>query len=181
MSPVTGTVVAVGRSGERGLAKAPRKQIRLLEHLGVECDVHLGRFARHTGRPPDQPNLRQVHLMHEEFHDELRSLGFYVGPGEMGENVTTRGIELLALPRRTRLVFAPEGPIVEITGLRNPCVKLDQLGAGLMSATVERAPDNALVRKAGVMGIVVRAGVIAVGDAITVEIPGGESAPLEPV
>jgi MOSC domain-containing protein YiiM len=178
-----GRVKAVSRSGERGVEKAPCDEIRLLEGLGVEGDVHLGERVRHRSRmrkDPAQPNLRQVHLVHSELHAELAGKGFAVAPGQMGENVTTQGIDLLALSTGTRLVF-PSGATVEVTGLRNPCSQLDGIQPGLMNATLERAPDGSLIRKAGVMAIVLRGGLVAPGDAIAVEVPAERAEPLVPV
>lgn len=127
-----------------------------------------------------QPNLRQVHLIHAELFDELRAKGFDVTPGLMGENITTRGIDLLGLPTGARLHIGA-GAVVEITGLRNPCTQLDGLQAGLMEATIVRDPARGLVRKAGVMGVVLVGGDVAAGDAVRVELPNGELSPLKPV
>jgi MOSC domain-containing protein YiiM len=182
--PVDGRVTAVSLSSERGVSKAPRERIRLLEGLGVEGDVHLGEQVRHRSRmrkDPTQPNLRQVHLVHSELHAELAAAGFSVAPGQMGENITTEGIDLLSLPAGTRLVFGGSGARVEVTGLRNPCSQLDGVQPGLMAATLERSPDGALIRKAGVMGIVVRGGEVAPGDAIEILVPAGEPQALMPV
>jgi MOSC domain-containing protein YiiM len=130
-------------------------------------------------RDPSQPNLRQVHLIHSELHDELRARGFNVGSGEMGENVTTRGIDLLALPTGTRLRLGADAE-VEVTGLRTPCRQLDGIAPGLMKATLERNGDE-LVRKAGVMAVVVAGGEVRPGDAIAVELPAEPRRALEPV
>ena len=129
---------------------------------------------------PTAPNLRQVHLIHSELHDELRAAGFDVSPGRMGENVTTRGLDLLELPAGARLQLGAAA-IVEVTGLRNPCTQLDGLQPGLMAATLTRAPDGKLVRKAGVMAIVLAGGDVSPGDPITVELPPAPRRPLEPV
>ena len=131
-------------------------------------------------RDPSQPNLRQVHLIHAELHDELRARGFALAPGEMGENVTTRGVDLLALPTGARLHLG-ESAVVEVTGLRNPCLQLDGLRPGLMKAVLDRDAAGNLVRKAGIMGVVVRGGELRPGDAIRVEAPAGPVHPLEPV
>jgi MOSC domain-containing protein YiiM len=133
-----------------------------------------------VARDPSAPNLRQVHLIHGEIHDELRAQGFDVTPGAMGENVTTRGIELLALPTGTRLGLGEEA-VVELTGLRNPCVQLDRFQPGLMSAVLERDDTGALVRKAGVMAVVLRGGDVRPGDAISVELPPAPHRRLERV
>ncbi len=176
-------VAAVARGSSHGPGKALDQRIRLVAGIGVEGDVHAGETVKHRSRvrrDPTQPNLRQVHLIHSELHDELRERGFEVGPGEMGENVTTAGIDLLGLPRGTRLRLGGEA-VVEVTGLRNPCVQLNGLAPGLMEATLERREDGSLVRKAGVMAVVVEGGQVGVGDGIAVEHPPEPHAPLEPV
>ena len=166
-------VTAVSRAPEHLFSKPNEEGIRLLAGLGVEGDAHLGRTVKHrsrVARDPCQPNLRQVHLIHEELHDELRVRGFEVRPGDMGENVTTRGIDLLGLPTGARLRLGDEA-IVEITGLRNPCVQLDRFQPGLMAAVLDRDENGGLVRKSGVMGVVLAGGDVRPGDAITVELP----------
>jgi MOSC domain-containing protein YiiM len=176
-------VTAVSRSATHTVSKPNEERIRLLAGLGVEGDAHLGATVKHRSRvrrDPAQPNLRQVHLLQAELHDELRDEGFDLAPGELGENVTTRGIDLLALPTGTRLHLG-EAAIVEVTGLRNPCVQLDDLRPGLMAATLDRDDDGGLVRRAGVLGIVLAGGEIRSGDTIRVELPSGPRPPLQPV
>jgi MOSC domain-containing protein YiiM len=176
-------VVAVHRSERHTLTKPSRLFIRLLAGLGVEGDAHQGATVKHrsrVARDPAQPNLRQIHLIAEELHHELRATGFDVGPGDMGENITTRGVDLLALPTGTRLSIG-EDAVVEVTGLRNPCKQLDRLGPGLMAAVLDRDPDGGLVRRAGVMGVVVEGGEVRPGDPIVVELPPGPARPLRPV
>lgn len=176
-------VEAVNRAPEHTLSKEGADLIRLLAGLGVEGDAHLGRTVQHrsrVARDPGQPNLRQVHLIHGELHDELRAQGFDVAPGTMGENVTTRGVELLALPTGTRLKLGADA-VVELTGLRSPCVQLDRLQPGLMAAVLDRDEDGRLVRKTGVMAIVVTGGDVRPGDPIEVELPPPPHARLEPV
>jgi MOSC domain-containing protein YiiM len=151
--------------------------------LGVEQDAHAGETVKHrsrVARDPTQPNLRQVHLIHAELHDELRAAGFPVGPGEMGENVTTRGVDLLGLPTGTRL-HVGDTAVVEVTGLRNPCGQLNGIQPGLMDATLARDAHGALIRKAGVMGVVVTGGAVRAGSPIRVELPAGGVQPLAPV
>ena len=131
-------------------------------------------------RDPAAPNLRQVHLLHAELHDELREAGFEVSPGRMGENVTTRGLDLLALPTGA-LLHLGDSALVEVTGLRNPCTQLDGIQPGLMAATLTRDEHGGLIRKAGVMGVVVAGGEVRPGDPIRVELPPGRMLPLEPV
>ena len=180
---MSGTVVAVSSSGTHTMAKPNREQIRLLAGLGVAGDAHQGETVKHRSRvkrDPTQPNLRQVHLIHAELQDELRAAGFAIAPGQMGENVTTRGIDVLDLPVGTRLRLG-ETATVEVTGLRNPCAQLDGVAAGLMAATLDRDEDGALVRKAGVMAVVLIAGDVRPGDPIVVETPPEPHQRLEPV
>ena len=178
-----GRVTAVSCSATHSLSKGNEPEIRLLEGLGVEGDAHAGTTVKHrsrVARDPSQPNLRQVHLIHAELHDELRGSGFSVSAGRMGENITTRGIDLLGLPTGARLRLGEEA-IVEVTGLRNPCAQLDGIRAGLMAAVLGRDERGALVRKAGVMGVVVAGGVVRPGDAVTVGLPPTPHRPLGPV
>jgi MOSC domain-containing protein YiiM len=165
------------------MAKSPASTVRLLAGLGVEGDAHEGVTVKHRSRvrrDPTQPNLRQVHLIAAELHDELQSSGLAIAPGQMGENVTTRGLDLLALPTGTRLHLGAHA-IVEVTGLRNPCLQLDGIAPGLMQAVLGRDEHGGLVRKAGIMGIVAGTGDVRPGDAIVVELPPLPHAPLEPV
>ena len=165
------------------MTKPEEEVISLLAGLGVAGDAHQGETVKHRSRVaqnPNQPNLRQVHLIHAELHDELRRRGFEVAAGQMGENVTTRGLDLLALPTGAMLRLGATA-VVEITGLRNPCLQLDGLQAGLMAATLERDAAGNLIRKAGVMGIVRRGGDVRAGDVIQVELPAEPHRPLAPV
>ena len=178
-----GVVEAVSLSGGHTMAKANRPSVRLLAGLGVEGDAHLGETVKHrsrVARDPTEPNLRQVHLIHAELHDDLRAQGFEVSPGEMGENVTTRGVDLLGLPAGARLRLGDQA-VVEVTGLRNPCAQLDGVQPRLMAATLGRDTDGALVRKAGIMAVVLAGGEVRPGDAIAVEAPAGPPIPLRPV
>lgn len=177
------TVVSVALSPVHTFSKPPALAIRVVEGLGVEGDAHAGVTVKHrsrVARDPNQPNLRQVHLVHAELFDELDASGFDIHPGDIGENVTTRGVELLRLPTGTRLHVGGTA-VVELTGLRNPCSQLDRFRGGLMQATLGRDADGNLVRKAGVMAIVVAGGEIRPGDAIAIERPPGEERPLETV
>jgi len=176
-------VTSVSRSGRHTFSKPVVLTIRLVPGLGVEGDAHLGEKVKHRSRVrknPDDPNLRQVHLIHEELFDELRQAGFSVCAGDMGENVTTRGLDLLSLPKGARLHIGDEA-LIEITGLRNPCRKLNRLQARLMAATLDRDAEGQLIRKAGVMSIVVAGGEVRAGDPIRVELPAGPPEPLAPV
>jgi MOSC domain-containing protein YiiM len=180
---MNGVVTAVSRSATHTMSKPNEPVIRLLAGLGVEGDAHLGETVKHRSRvrrDPTQPNLRQVHLIHSELHDELLAAGFGVAPGQMGENVTTRGIDLLRLPKGARLHIG-NAAIVELTGLRNPCVQLDGIQRGLMAATLSPAEQGELVRKAGVMGVVLSGGEVRPGDPIRIELPAGLQTPLAPV
>jgi MOSC domain-containing protein YiiM len=176
-------VTAVSRSARHTFSKPTLLTIRLIAGLGVEGDAHSGETVKHRSRVrknPLAPNLRQVHLLHEELFSELRERGFDVTAGAIGENVTTRGLDLLALPTGTRLRLGPDA-VIEVTGLRNPCGQLDDFQPGLMAATLGRDAAGRLVRKAGVMGIVLASGDVRPGDPIAVELPRGEQRPLEPV
>ena len=178
-----GTVIAVSKSPSHSFSKPNQKSIKLLTGLGVEGDVHLGEKVQHRSRvakDPNQPNLRQVHLIHAELHNELRERGFDVSAGQMGENITTRGINLLGLPAGTRLHIGKTA-IVEVTGLRNPCYQLDDFQAGLMKAVLDRDEQGNLIRKAGVMGIVLTDGEVYVNDDIRVELPPETHEKLKPV
>jgi MOSC domain-containing protein YiiM len=179
-----GRVVGVSLRAGHGIGKDAAERIRLVAGLGVEGDAHRGETVKHRSharRNPTEPNLRQVHLIHAELHDELAAAGFHgLRPGQMGENVTTRGVDLLGLPSGTRLRLG-DAAVVEVTGLRDPCSQLDEIQPGLMKATLARDADGELVRKTGVMGIVLAGGEVAPGDAIIVEPPPLPHRPLRPV
>ena len=169
---MTATVVAVASSGVHGFSKDVQPEIVLEAGLGVQGDAHLGVTVKHRSRvrqDPTQPNLRQVHLIAAELHEELAAKGFQVGPGSMGENVTTRGLDLLALPRGTLLHLG--NAVVEVTGLRNPCAELNTYQPGLMSAVLDRAADGALVLRAGIMGVVRQGGAVRPGDGLHAVLP----------
>lgn len=175
-------MVCVARKKAHGPQKTPQLAIRLVEGLGVEGDAHAGARVKHRSRArfnPGLPNLRQVHLIHEELIDELNGKGFEVTPAYLGENVTTRGVDLLGLPRGARLKLGADA-VVEVTGLRNPCVQIERLQAGLMQACLEER-DGVLVRKAGVMGVVLAGGEVRAGDAVAIELPEGPHEALKPV
>ena len=177
------TVVSVHRNDAHSMRKDEAPSIRLIAGIGVEGDAHAGITVQHrsrVARDPNQPNLRQVHLVHAELHDELRAGGFLVRTGEMGENITTRGVDLLRLPVGARLHLGAQA-VVEITGLRNPCAQLDSIQPGLMAAVLDRDAQGNLVRKAGVMGIVLASGEVRPTDPIRVELPPGPQQPLAPV
>jgi hypothetical protein len=177
-------VEAVSTGAIHGIGKENADAIRLVAGLGVDGDVHAGETVKHRSRvrkDPTQPNLRQVHLIHTELHEELAGRGFpVIAPGQMGENVTTSGVELLSLHRGTRLRLGQEA-VVEVTGLRNPCNQLDEIAPGLMKAVLDRDADGEVVRKSGVMGVVLQGGEVRPGDAIEVELPTEPHVRLEPV
>ncbi len=175
-------VLAVSRSDRHGFSKQPATGITLLAGLGVDGDAHAGETVKHRSRiavDPTQPNLRQVHLVHAELFDELKAKGFDIAPGDIGENITTLRIDLLGLPTGT--VIGIGTARIEITGLRNPCIQLDQFRPGLTAAVLGRDAEGRLVRKAGVMGIVRAGGLVRPGDAIHVALPAEPHRPLEKV
>jgi MOSC domain-containing protein YiiM len=181
--PDAPVVVAVHSSTSHSFSKFAEEAVTLLEGLGVEGDAHAGRTVQHrsrVARDASQPNLRQIHLLHAELFDELMAAGFAVWPGDLGENVTTRGIDLLGLPTGTRLRLG-DSAVVELTGLRNPCSQIDRFQRGLMAAVLDRDAAGRLVRKAGAMAVVVQGGEVKAGAAIGIELPAGPARPLEPV
>lgn len=178
-----GVVVAVSRSPSHSFSKQNQGSIMLLKGLGVEGDAHMGATVKHASRVaknPAAPNLRQVHLIHSELFDELRHSGHFILPGQMGENITTAGIDILNLPRGTQLRLGKEA-VVELTGLRDPCTQLDDFQEGLMNAVLDRDDKGGIVRKSGVMGIVLSSGEVRAGDSITVTFPDGDWNKLEKV
>lgn len=180
MTPI---VTAVSSSPTHSMTKPNQDSIRLVANHGVEGDVHAGATVKHRSRvkrDAGQPNLRQVHLVHSELHAELLAQGFDIAPGVMGENITTLGIDLLALPAGARLRLGKTA-VVEVTGLRTPCAQLDGIAPGLMRACLPKGPDGEPVRKTGVMAVVVYGGEVKPGDPIVVELPAGPHRPLPPV
>ena len=176
-------MVTVHCSAAHTMSKSPVRAISLVAGVGVEGDAHAGVTVQHRSRvakDPTQPNLREVHLIASELHDELAAAGLAVARGAMGENITTRGLDLLALPTGTRLRIGPEAS-VEITGLRNPCRQLEGVREGLQTAVLGRDPDGGIVRRAGVMAVVIVGGEVAPGDRVSVELPSAPHRPLVPV
>src|SRR5687767_2716178 len=168
-----GKIVAVSQSQTHSFSKPNQASIKLIAGLGVEGDTHSGEKVQHRSRvakDPSQPNLRQVHLIHAELHEELRTAGFDVSAGQMGENITTRGLDLLGLPTGTHLHLGNMA-VVEVTGLRNPCYQLDDFQDGLMKAVLDKDEDGNLIRKAGVMSIVLVGGEVRAGDSVHVVLP----------
>lgn len=178
-----GVVEAVSQSSTHTFSKQSKLWIRLLAGLGVEGDAHLGTTVKHrsrVARDPAQPNLRQVHLLHQELLDELKTQNFVIGPGDIGENILTRGIDLLGLPGGTVLRIGATAS-VQVMGLRNPCVQLDRFKPGLMAATLDRDKAGGLVRKAGVMAIVMTSGDVRPNDPIVAVLPAEPHRRLLPV
>ena len=175
-------VFGLARSVAHVFSKLPCDRLNLIEGIGVEGDAHAGVTVQHLSRikkDPEQPNLRQVHLIHDELLDELAEHGYVLAPGALGENVTTRGIDLLGLTTDTRLHIGEA--VIRVTGLRNPCRQIDEFMPGLLKHMVEKRPDGSLNRKCGVMSVVERGGEIAVGATIRIEPPDGPQRRLEPV
>ncbi|WP_240790071.1 MOSC domain-containing protein [Roseomonas sp. HF4] len=178
-----GRVRAVARDAAHRFSKAVVPEILLRTGLGVEGDAHAGATVKHrsrVARDPTQPNLRQLHLIQAELFDELAAQGFAIAPGEMGENVATEGLDLLALPRGTLLRLGASA-VVEVTGLRNPCAQLDAFQPGLMRAVLGRDGAGALLRRAGIMAVVRAGGAVRAGDALRVALPAGPHHALAPV
>lgn len=177
------SVISVSKSDQHAFSKTVTESIELVSGHGVDGDAHSGTTVKHRSRVaanPDQPNLRQVHLLHAELIDELQQQGFDVSPATLGENITTRGLDLLALPTNTQMDF-PSGAQLIVTGLRNPCAQLDNYQPGLTAATLDRDEQGQLVRKAGIMAIVTSGGRIAAGDSIHVTLPAEPHLALKPV
>ncbi len=195
----TPRVVAVSRDNTHRFSKVPVESITLVAGLGVLGDAHAGTLVQHRSRvrrDPNQPNLRQVHLLHVEVFDDARALGYELGPGDLGENVLTADLDLLGLPTGTLLDLG--GPVVRLTGLRNPCAQINDFRPGLLKAVLSRgdgtptdepAPSTAspeiatvtVIRKAGVMAVVEVGGEVVPGRAITVRLPEAPHTPLVPV
>ena len=173
-------VQAVAHSAHHHFSKSPALQITVIAGIGVVGDAHAGATVKHrsrVSRDPNAPNLRQVHLMHAELFDQLAVSGFSIAPGDLGENITTSGVDLLALAENTLLRIGPHA-VIQITGLRNPCSQINKFQKGLMAAMLGRDANGGLVRKSGVMAIVLVGGDIAPGDPITIEPPAGTQRPL---
>jgi MOSC domain-containing protein YiiM len=179
---MSGSVVAVSRSPTHSFSKANELGILLVTGRGIDGDAPAGKTVKHrsrVARDPHQPNLRQIHLIHNELFEKLGAKGYTVVPGQLGENVTTRGLDLLALPAGTRLRLGDA--VVQVTGLRNPCTQLDRFAPGLMQAVLGRDAKGQLVRKAGIMAIVIAGGMVCPGDHIAIELPAQPHVALEPV
>lgn len=178
-----GRIVAVARDAGHRFSKQRATEVRVLAGLRIKGDAHQGVTVKHRSRvavDPNQPNLRQVHLIHAELFDELRDKGFQVGAGDLGENLTTRGLDLLGLPRGAVLRIGGD-VVLEVTGLRNPCAQIERFRPGLLAAVLDRGPGGEIIRKAGIMAIAATGGVVRPGDAITVDLPPEPHSPLERV
>ncbi len=183
MSSEGPSVVSVNLQARHRFSKVPAEQITLLAGLGVEGDAHAGTTVKHRSRArwnPSLPNLRQVHLLPVELFDELAGHGFQVVPGDLGENVTTRGIDLLGLPAGTRLRLGGTAEI-EVTGLRNPCVQIDRFRPGLLKQVIDKDEDGKLIRRAGIMAVVLQGGPVSPADPIAIRLPAEPHRALEPV
>lgn len=180
---MSGSVVAVHRSDAHTFSKSVVPEVEMAAGLGVVGDAHNGATVKHRSRvraDPTQPNLRQVHLMHIELFDFVATKGIRVEPGQMGENLTTSGVDLLGLPVGTMLKVGPS-VLLAVTGLRNPCSQLNGLADGLLEAVTDRAPDGSLIRLAGVMSVVVHGGAVRPGDQIEVALPPEPHRSLEKI
>jgi len=176
-------VLALARDEGHGFSKRRVAELNVLAGLGVEGDAHQGVTVKHRSRvaaDPSQPNLRQVHLIHSELFHELRAKGFEVQPADLGENVTTVGLDLLSFPTKTLLAIGTE-VVLEVTGLRNPCAQIERFQPGLLAAVLDRGPNGEVIRRAGIMSVVRAGGVIRLGDRIEVNLPPPPHLPLEPV
>ena len=178
-----GIAASVSRSPSHSFSKDPCASVFLRQGAGVDGDAHAGTTVQHRSRvraDPTQPNLRQVHLIAIELLKNLRVEGFSVAPGDLGENITTEGLDLLGLPRGALLRIGPAA-VVEVTGLRNPCRQIESFQPGLLKAVLPRDAAGRIRRRAGVMGVVLQDGLVSVRDAIRVELPAGQHLPLERV
>jgi MOSC domain-containing protein YiiM len=172
-----GTVVSVNSDDAHRFSKIARQSVRLVEGHGIEGDAHAGRFVQHrhqAKKAPRAPNRRQVHLVQSELFEEMRRLGFVIAPGDLGENITTVGIDLLALPLGAQLHLG-ESAVVELTGLRTPCALIDKFKTRLKRAMIVRTPHGVTFR-AGVLGIVTSSGDLRPGDLVRAELPASRHA-----
>ncbi len=181
--PPTAHVISVAKDGKHRFSKQLAPEIRIAAGLGVEDDAHAGVTVKHRSRvaaDPTQPNLRQVHLIQSELFDELRAKGFNIQAADLGENITTKAIDLLSLPKGTLLAIGSD-VVLEVTGLRNPCAQIDRFQAGLLKAVLDRGPNGEVIRKAGIMTIAITGGTVRAGDTIHIQLPPPPHRPLERV
>lgn len=174
-------VIAVSKSKKHTFSKLNTDYINLIEGIGVEGDAHAGKTIKHiflAKKDASKPNIRQVHLIQAELFNELNEQGFSVGPGELGENITTQGVDLLHLPVGSKLHIGKTA-VVELTALRNPCIQINDFQKGLLKAVVSRDENGNLIRKVGVMGIVLAGGIVKQNDDIKTQLPEEPHKPLE--
>ena len=168
-----GIVAGVFVSGGHTFSKSERYSVTLLQGLGIEGDAHCGSTVQHLSdrkKNSTRSNLRQLHLIQSELIEELNATGFDVRPGDLGENITTGQIDLPALPQGTLLRIG-DTAVVEITGLRTPCFKIERFRKGLRSAVTEHRHGGPATLKGALMAIVVAGGVVNRDDRIGVIIP----------
>jgi MOSC domain-containing protein YiiM len=173
------SVVAVHRKEEYGVFKEIQESVHLVKGFGVQGDAHMGTLVQHRynkKQNPNQPNLRQVHLIQAELFDDLKELGLIVKPGEMGENITTRNIDIINLPLDTKLHLG-DSAILQLTGLREPCGQLNTVQKGLKNAVLDESGKS----RVGVMSVVLRGGAVKADDLIRVELPSEPHQDLQPV
>jgi MOSC domain-containing protein YiiM len=180
---MTPQVTSVSLNPLHTFSKRPVPEIRILAHHGVEGDAHAGEKVQHLYRVrknPNAPNLCQVHLIAEEFLEELRTQNFPIEPGQLGENIIVRSLDLCSLSVGATLRLGSDA-LIEITGLRDPCNQLNTLRPGLMKACLARSLDGTLIRKAGVMAIALVSGSVRPGDPIHLTLPPHPHRPMGPV
>mgnify|MGYP000451126151 CR=1 FL=1 len=181
---MTARILAVALDARHDFTKHCCESIKLVAGLGVEGDAHSGATVQHRSRKkqfPDMANLRQLHLIHAELFVELAGQGYAIAPGQLGENITTKGIDLLTLPRGAQLRLGDDA-LVELTGLRNPCRQIDDnIGPGAMAAMLAREKDGSLIRKSGVMAVILSSGEVRAGDPVELVHRPAANLPLEPV
>ncbi|MGB0920329.1 MAG: MOSC domain-containing protein [Alphaproteobacteria bacterium] len=174
-------VGALFSASAHSFSKEEQESLTLIAGEGVAGDAHRGKTVQHLSRikrDPSQPNLRQVHLIPSELLDDLNAKGFDVQPGDLGENISTRGIDLLGLPRGALLHVGDA--LLQVTGLRNPCRQIENFRPGLLQEVLGQE-NGKTVRKAGIMTIVLKGGVVKAGDDIHITLPQEPQEPLEVV
>ena len=105
-----------------------------------------------------------------EILSELNDKGFSVIPGELGENITTQGIDLLSLPQGCQLHIG-KTTIIELTALRNPCVQIENFQTGMLKEVISKDKQGKIMRKLGMMGVVLSGGHVQPNDEITIQLP----------
>lgn len=176
-------VESVHRSESHDFTKATVEEVVLVAGVGIEGDAHAGATVQHVSRKKkdaDRPNLRQVHLVSAELHEELVADGFDLDHGGFGENLVTRGIALGDLPVGTTLALGDDAIIV-LTGLRDPCAQIDRHREGLRAAVAFDPGEGPKLFRDGAMAMVVRGGVVRTGDPIGVALPPEPHHPMRKV